>query len=162
MAAIMSPTITPEIEARFWAKVDKSPGQGPNGDCWCWTGGLLPKAGGKPSYPKGFDVSRRSMRPSHVAMAIDNRPRPSADVEGLHSCDHPPCVRPEHLRWGTHDENMQEHVERRIHGPNCLPPETVREIRASSERNFIIARRLGVTQACICNIRRGVSHKQVI
>lgn len=162
MAAIMSPTITPEIEARFWAKVDKTPGQGPKGDCWCWIGGLMSKVGGKPGYPKGFGISGRSLRPSHVAMAIDRRPRPNAELEGMHSCDHPPCVRPDHLRWGTHDENMREHVERRPYGRKCLSPELVREIRASADRNFEIAARLGVTQPCISNIRRGVSHKHII
>lgn len=56
---------------------------------------------------------------------------------------------------------MQEALDRRKFGARCLDPDTVREIRSSTERNVEIAKRLGVTQACICNIRKRVSHKHV-
>lgn len=37
------------------------------------------------------------------------------DIKGqlvLHSCDNPPCCNPEHLRLGTHSDNMQDRAKR--------------------------------------------------
>jgi hypothetical protein len=37
---------------------------------------------------------------------------PAPDMEPCHSCDRPECVNPEHLHWGTHQENMIEMASR--------------------------------------------------
>lgn len=161
-APLMTPELSERDAERFWKRVDKSPGQGPKGDCWLWTGGLMERVSSKtPGYPKGFAVRGKHYRPSHIALALDGKPRPSPEMNALHQCDYPPCVRGGHLRWGTQEENYQEARERQKYGPRHLHPDIVREIRASPERNVDIAKRIGVTQACICNIRKRVTHKHV-
>ena len=160
MARPISPIITPEVEARFWRRVNKSPGQGPHGDCWCWTGPL--RTDGAP-YPKNMSVGGFTYRVSHVALAVAGNPRSSADLGALHSCDHPPCVKPEHLRWGTSLQNLEDFIARyKNRGAHSFSPDEVRAIRASPERNCDLAKRHGVSQACICSIRKGVTHKHVV
>lgn len=61
-----------------------------------------------------------------------------AAIEGLqvlHSCDNPGCIAPEHLRLGTHAENMQDKALRgRVRGERAgnvkLTEKQVIEIRA--------------------------------
>lgn len=154
---LMSPEITDSLEQRFWNLVDKSPGQGPNSDCWIWRGALSKQNG----YPIGLHTGGKTYRASHLALAVDGRPRPSGEKQALHSCDHKPCVRPSHLRWGTTEENHQDYRERREFGPRCLHPDTVRAIRAESGRTIDIARKYGVTASCIHQIRKRVTHKHV-
>lgn len=148
--------ITQKIAARFAAKVDKTAGHGPRGDCWLWTGSL-DHAG----YAQGLYVDGRNVRGTHLAMAIDGRPRPDPSLLALHSCDYRPCVNPAHLRWGTDAENLEDHRQRGKRGPHWLPDEIVHEIHQSSERNFEIAKRLGLSQAAICIIRTGRSHRRI-
>lgn len=79
--------------ARFWDKVDRS------GECWEWTsqrngGGYgLFSLNGKPVY-----AHRLSYYLSNGVF----------DGFVLHKCDNPPCVNPEHLFVGTHQDNMDD------------------------------------------------------
>lgn len=81
---------------RFWAKVNKFD------DCWEWRGNRIPKGYGR------FFVDGRNIGAHVFSWVIHNgRPVP----EGLmvcHACDNPPCVRPDHLYAGTHQQNMDD------------------------------------------------------
>lgn len=91
---------TTEFLARFWAKVDKKPGQGPNGDCWCWTGQTNWDNYGQ------LKVKGKTYRAHRLSYQIEN-----GDTDGWcvrHKCNHPPCVRPDHLILGTQQQNMDD------------------------------------------------------
>lgn len=108
---------------RFWSKVDK---QGPLGrgvdgtmtPCWLWTGAIKQDAPAKGAGPNGgyghFRLGHRVLRAHKVAWALLR----GAIARGLylmHSCDRRACVNPDHLKAGTHDENMAEMVARGRH-----------------------------------------------
>lgn len=86
--------------AKFWARVDKTPGLGPEGTCWQWTKG--PKNGyGQVWWGGRLQLVHR------VCWELSYGPIP----EGMlvcHRCDNPPCVRPSHLFLGTHGDNARD------------------------------------------------------
>jgi len=65
----------------------------------------------------------------------------------MHSCDNRRCVNPNHLRWGSHRENMDDATAgRRM---NRLDPETEEAIRADVENGLTsreIAAKRGVNR----------------
>ena len=87
------------VEDRFWRYVSPEP----NSDCWLWTGSVDGHGYGQLSMP-----SNKKRTATHVSLEISGRPRPGigVDASAIHSCDIPCCVNPDHLRWGSHRENM--------------------------------------------------------
>lgn len=88
-----------EIEA-FWNLVDKTPGQGPNGECHEWKGGRHPDGYGK--------YNRLARFLSHRVAYFLLRGEDPGKLDVCHHCDNPPCCRDEHLFPGTNADNMAD------------------------------------------------------
>lgn len=84
---------------RFWEKVDKS-----GGGCWLWTGTVTDRGYGSVNTGGKHGPSRGAHR---VAWELTHGPIPKGMVV-CHSCDNPPCVRPDHLFLGSQRANLRD------------------------------------------------------
>ena len=85
---------TPEMKreiAGFWRRVDKS-----GGGCWLWRGAIT--AG-------GYGIYRRVLAHRYSYRLCKG---PIDGVVVRHACDTPLCVRPTHLRGGSHRDNIAD------------------------------------------------------
>lgn len=141
--------------ARFWEKVRKTD------ECWLWTGG---------TDDKGYGVHHRDGRKIKAhRYSYELHKGALGHLHALHSCDNPSCVNPDHLRAGTHQENMDDRERRgrggRLkgarHGSAKLSEAQVRYILESQEPGANIARRFGVSKSTIYAVRKGTNWKSV-
>jgi hypothetical protein len=79
----------------------------------------------------------------------------------LHSCDNPNCINPDHLRAGTHQENMIEMV-LRGRKKTKLTDDEVRAIRKAEGTHDEIAAKYGVSQPLVTLIKNNKARKYVI
>ena len=99
MAAISPDMILPDVEARFWAKVER---RGPD-ECWPWIGAKIPKDGRGTFY-----LSRRQTSAPRVAIVIAQKSSLGQKDFACHSCDNPNCVNPNHLWVGSNSANLRD------------------------------------------------------
>ena len=148
------------IEQRFWPKVHKGPG------CWIWTGGIsktgygILAAGGK---------GAGNLSAHRLSYTLNKGPIP-AGMLVLHSCDNRACVNPDHLRAGTHKENIQEAFDKgrktapvsygEDHPKSKLTQEQANFIKANPQfQHAYLARLFGVSLNCIRGVRIGRTWK---
>lgn len=136
---------------RFWSKVDKSD--------YCWTWNRATNSGG---YGK-FGVTRRVWKLAHrVSWEMAYGPIPDEGCV-LHSCDNPPCVRPDHLFLGSKTDNAADRGAKgrtRNQGKK-LTANQVREIRQAIHQGAVQARlaeKYRVSSQTITNVKYGVGY----
>lgn len=98
----------------FWRKVDKNgplpdqsnPHYAGLGQCWVWTGCISNKGYGT------FGVNGKSFLAHRVAWMMANGPIPNDGsrygLHVMHLCDRPTCCRVDHIRLGSHTDNMHD------------------------------------------------------
>lgn len=105
--------------------------------------------------------------PRLVCELIYGSPKPNE--QALHSCDNPPCINPDHLRWGTHRDNNDDKITRqRLAGQNHpLAKYTDAQIRqlksdiANGANPVLAYKSLGLTRFQFHNIKAGRSWNHI-
>ncbi len=112
----------------------------PNSGCWLWSGANVHRYGYKRWTVDGVTKQYLAHR---IAWLIFHGSWPRGEI--IHRCDTPECVNPDHLRVGTHAQNMADMVQK---GRSKKRPrwteETRRAVLDHPGPNEAIARDLGV------------------
>ncbi len=152
-ATALNRRLEPMRVMRFWRRVV------PQDGCWDWQGT-------RDRFGYGHLTFRgRSWRAYRLAYTLAYGPIPPG-MHVLHSCDHPPCCRPSHLRLGTPADNSADKVARgritRVPGERCgkakltwVIVRTMRERAAQGESYVLLAREYGVARCTVAGIIQG-------
>lgn len=159
----MNPGTSKPVAERFWSHVDKGDG------CWEWTA-----ARHRAGYG-AFGLDRAHMTYAH---RYSWELHFGAIPEGLfvcHTCDNPPCVRPDHLFLGTIADNTADMMAkgRRVQGRTYvgeanhnakLTEAQVREIRSlfGTLPSATLGARYGVSGGLIRQIGRREAWRHVV
>ncbi len=147
--------ITPLNKDKFWALVDKTPGFGRDGSCWIFTGHKDEDGYGRLSIEGHRQFAHRYV----FFLTHGHYPEPI----GRHTCDNPPCCRPEHIIEGTSQDNVADRQERgrqwhpkgELHGASKLTEDVVRQIKYGTEMGSVIAATYNISRGLVTMIRQG-------
>lgn len=124
--------------------------------CWYWKGEIGPHG-----YGHAWLHGKR-LRAHRVVYEVIKGSIPPPPLILCHTCDNRQCVNPDHLFIGTKGDNIRDAVRKgrypvgERHWAAKLTDEQASAIKTSGERQHVLARRYGVSQALISRIKVGL------
>ena len=135
---------------RFWSKTKKA-----DNGCIEWIAAVKSS---KDPYGVFNRDGKNTILAHRMAWILAYGELPKGSVV-RHLCDNPRCVNVDHLAVGSHADNVMDKVSKgrgndgMKHGMHKLNDGQVREIRALEMNQYEIAKRYGVSQSVISEIR---------
>ena len=120
-----------------------------NGECLEWDGGR---------ESNGYGVTTIHDRHEKVHRLICEHyhgPQPNDRPCALHTCDNPPCINPDHLYWGSKNDNARDRDVRGRNGTAKLSNEKavdVRRLHSSGMKTRSIAGLFGVSERTVRDV----------
>ncbi len=147
------------INDRFWSKVKL----GMEDECWPWMGARTPDGYGRlRTAGQGSDVIYAHRFSYGLVYG-----KPPGDLEVMHRCDNPSCVNPDHLKLGTHAENMADRNAkgRTSKGANHpvrrkLTPDQVLELRDRYAKGGISQRAIAAEYGVVSSVAHKIITRQ--
>lgn len=147
----------------FWSRVNV---KGEDA-CWEWTGGCNTQGYGQLSWDSRIVKAHRVAAWLSGKLVDLSPPHRRGDTHILHQCDNPKCCNPEHLKLGTHEQNMEEARARKRWPSGAKHPQAkltnneVQRIRTrytEGDTQAVLSSTYGVSVLTIGKIVRGESY----
>ena len=147
---------------RFKSNISKDPVTG----CWNWKSTLNRLGYGV--FVAGNRTKGTYFRKSAHRTAWMMRYGPVPEGKNLlHSCNNPACVNTDHLRIGTHKQNMEDrkaagnYLQGSKHFNSKYTEELARSVYAAEGAEHAVARRFGVPRDWVNRVRSGRGWKHI-
>lgn len=144
------------LEDRFWEKITQV------GECWEWTGYVMPATGYGQIGAGGRGAG--ALYVHRVAWELQCGPIPDG-MHVLHHCDNRKCVFINHLFLGTNQDNIDDRVKKgRSHRKTVkLTTEQIEYIRKmrNVKTQMALAEEMNCSYKTIGSIQLGRTHKNV-
>jgi hypothetical protein len=145
-----------KLVKRFFDKVNKTEG------CWEWTAFCWESGYGC------FSITHSDNQRAHrVSYEIYHKRNILPDMLILHSCNNRKCVNPQHLREGTHQENMLDRTNAGHNATNITSSLTENDVinireMAKTFKQKDIAELYGITRHSVRNIVNRFTWKHIL
>jgi hypothetical protein len=147
----------------YWSNVDKTPGHGPKGDCWIWTGKVNKKGYGVSyDFRTGNGAIGKLFAHRAILLIVEGE-IPPKHIQSCHSCDNPPCVNPAHLFKGTNLDNTMDKVSKLRQRRKLEPGQVlwIREQAVAGKSQSVIAKAVGISRESVRDVINGKTWKSV-
>lgn len=148
---------------RFEMYVDRTPGHGPNGDCWLWTGTINGSGYGQ------FSIDNKPVSIHNFSYKKHKGHIPKG-MFVCHLCDFKVCCNPDHLWLGTPRDNSEDRDNKgrgkacrgQMNGNAKLTDADVLRIRSDPRTGNALAKEYGMAKSQISLIRSGKTWKHLL
>ena len=146
-----------ELTERFLKKCSEHSCKYPElGNCLIWTGNMFLNGYGQLTKTT-YGASYAHQFSAHAFLGV-----PLPIEKGMcvkHKCDTKLCVRPEHLEYGTLQENIQEMIERNPNAMGRVPPteeelNLLRQMISEEVPKRVMSKRIGHSRQWIDRVTR--------
>ena len=119
-------------------------------ECWEWTGEYNTKR--RTPY---WNLNGKKVIPYRTVYELTHGVKLERTQMILHSCDNRRCCNPDHMKVGTHEQNMKDMTDRERHGQSAAVVKAIKQLADAGVKQKDIAATYGMSRENVSAIVTG-------